>query len=138
MAKIVGKGTALQLSIASTFTTIAQLTSITLPEAESETVECDTLDNANAGIPYAQTGRTEGGSCSFEGYIDPVAATFQAVTDLLTTPADASWKIIFSDAATTEWTFTGAGVSIGGSVDTGSLSTFSGSIKLDGIVAYPT
>ncbi|MCH7700664.1 MAG: hypothetical protein IID37_03150 [Planctomycetes bacterium] len=83
MSKVIGKGTVLQESIATVFTAIAQIISLDLPEAETETVEADTLDNANAGIPYEATGRTEGGSVSGELYFDPTLAGHQQFTDHL-------------------------------------------------------
>src|SRR5688572_12231797 len=86
MAIIRSKGTILKIEIASTLTAVAQLISLDLPEGAAETFEADTLDNANAGIPHKPTGRTEGGSVGFEGFLDPVLASFQALTDLLTTP----------------------------------------------------
>jgi len=138
MAKVKCKGTVLQQDIASTLTDIAQIISIELPEAENETYEADTLDNSGAGIPYELTGRTEGGSVSFEMFFDPALAGHQEFTDKLTTPADDSYKIIFADSGTTEWAFTGSGVSLGGTVDLADGLKANVTIKVDGIVTYPT
>jgi hypothetical protein len=138
MAKPTCKGTALQLLIGTVYTAIAQLISLDLPECESETYDADTLDNANAGIPYAPTGRSEGGSLGFELFYDPALAVQQALVALITTPAAASWKLLFSDAGASEWTFAGAGISFGGTVALNDGLKGSGSIKLDGIPTYPT
>lgn len=138
MTKIACKGTALQQYLGTTFTTVAQVITLELPNAETETFECDTLDNTSAGIPHQTTERTEGGSCSGDLFLDPVLAGHITLTDLLTTPAEEEWQIIFSDAASTEWPFTGAGFSLGGSIALADGIKASFSIKLDGIPTYPT
>lgn len=141
MIIIVGKGTKLQIEVASVLTDIAALISIDLPEGAAETFEADTLDNANAGIPHKPTGRVEGGSVGFEGFLDPVAATFQTLTDMLNTPILATTgdggAIKFADTAATVWPFQIAGITLGGSVVLNDGVKFSGSIKLDGKVTYP-
>ncbi len=138
MAKIKCKGTVLQQTISTTLVAVAQVISLDMDEAESETYESDTLDNSDAGIPYDETGRTEGGSVSGELFFDPALSGHQAITDLLTTPAGCAWNIIFADAGLTEWPFEGAGVSLGIRValNDGLKAPFS--IKLDKIVTYPT
>lgn len=138
MAKVKVKGAALQQELAMTFTTVAQLTSLNLSGAESETVESDTLDNTSAGIPYESTGRSEGGSVDFEGIHDVALAGHQAITDLITTPADQNWKIVNADSGSTEEAFTGAGVSHDRTYEQGDLVRFSGSIKVDGLITYAT
>jgi len=119
MTKIRSKGTALQQQIASGYTPVAQIISIDLPEFEAQTYESDTLDNTDAAIPYSSTGRTEPGSLSFELFFDPAHTGHQAVLSLLEDPdniTDENWKIVFADTDTTEWTFTAAGISFGGTV----------------------
>lgn len=142
MAIIIGKGSVFQIEVASTLTAIAQLISIDLPEHEAETFEADTLDNSSVGIPYKATGRVEGGSVGIEGFLDPVLASFQIITDLLNDPTLATTgdgaKIIFADAATTEWAFTIAGVSISGTVALNDGVKFTSTIKLDGAITFPT
>lgn len=135
MSKIKCKGTALQQQIGTVYTAVAQVISLELPDMESETFESDTLDNANAGIPYDSTGRSEGGSVSGELFLDPALAGHKALLALLTTPADESWKIVFADS--TEWGFTGAGFGMGGSVALNDGLKGSFSIKLDGLPTFP-
>lgn len=137
MTKIPCKGTKLQMTIATVLTDLAQVISIDLPEAESETYESDTLDNEDAGIPYDPTGRTEGGSMSAELFFDPALAGHQAITDLLSSPAKCNWAVVFADEAHTTWPIPGAGVSFGGSVALGDGLKGSLSVKLDGIPTYP-
>jgi hypothetical protein len=142
MAYIIGKGTKLQIEISSVLTDTAQLISIDLPEHAAETFENDTLDNSGVGIPHKATGRVEGGSVGFEGFLDPVLASFQALTDLVNTPILATTgdgaNIKFADAATTSWAFQMAGITIGGTVVLNDGVKFSGSIKLNGVVTFPT
>lgn len=119
MTKIRCKGTVLQQQIASGYTPVVQIISIDLPEMEAQTYESDTLDNTAAEIPHSSTGRTEPGSLSFEFFLDPAHTGHQALLSLLEDPdniTNESWKLIFADAATTSWTFTAAGMSIGGTV----------------------
>lgn len=138
MSIIKSKGTALKQELASVYTAVAQVISLELPEAESETFEADTLDNANAGIPYKQTGRSEGGSCSGELFYDPALAGHKALTELIKTPQAENWKIVFADAGASEWAFAGAGFSLGGAVALNDGLKGSFKIKLDGIPTYPT
>src|SRR5687768_14765302 len=142
MAIIIGKGTALKVEVASTLTAVANLISLDLPEHSAETFEADTLDNASVGIPHKATGRVEGGSVGFEGFLDPVLASFQMLTDLLLDPTFATTgdgaSITFADAAGSVWAFTMAGLTLGGSVVLNDGVKFSGSIKLDGTVTWLT
>jgi hypothetical protein len=142
MVIIRGKGTALKLEVSSTLTAIAQIISITLPEGAAETFEADTLDNASPGIPHKATGRVEGGSVTFDGFLDPVLASLQIMTDFLLTPVLATTgdggSITFADTGGSVWAFTVAGLSVGGTVALNDGVKFSGSIKLDGIVSYLT
>ena len=137
MAQVKCKGTALQQEVASTYVTVAQVVSLDGPGMESETYESDTLDNSGAGIPYAATGRTEGGSLSGEMFLDPALDGHQDMLDLLKTPQDENWKVVFADTAETEWPFTGAGFSFSPAVALNDGLKGNFSIKLDGIVTLP-
>jgi hypothetical protein len=129
------KGTKLQHEVATVLTDIAQLISLDGPDAEVETFEADTLDNANAGIPMKPTGRSAGGSVSFEMFLDPALAGHQLLTDRITTPVSDSWAIVFSDA--TAWPFEGILKSLSPTVDLADGLKASGEVELDGIVTYP-
>lgn len=138
MAKVKCKGTALAQEISSAYVTVAQVISLELPTAESETYEADTLDNTNAGIPYEPTGRTEGGSCSGELFYDPALDGHKDLTELLRAPAAENWKITFADTGASTWTFAGAGFSMGGTVALNDGLKANFSIKLNGIPTYPS
>ena len=138
MAKIKGKGTVLKQSIASLLTPVAQVISLDIGAAESETFECDTLDNTSAGILYQPTGRSEGDSTSGELFFDPVLAGHQAMTDIIITPAETPWEIVYADAATTAWSILGAGLSFGVSIVGNDGVKASFSIKHSGLPGYTT
>jgi hypothetical protein len=132
----------LQQVVAGTvYSTVAQVIGLDLPDMEAETFEADTLDNANAEIPHKGTGRSEGGSVGFELFLDPALAGHQALLTLITTPpaigSEESWKIVFADAGASEWSFSGAGISLGGTVALNDGLKASGSIKLDGLPTFP-
>jgi hypothetical protein len=136
MAVIKSKGTVLKQEISTVLTAVAQVISWEHSGAESETFEKDTLDNTSAGIPYGQTGRSEGGSFSFELFFDPALAGHQAITDLVITPAECDWELTFADTGTTQWPFTGAGVGFGVTVALADGLKASVSVKLSGICDY--
>lgn len=137
MAKYGGKGTVLQLSIAAVYTTIGQNISIDGPDPDVEDFESTDL-STGVGRAYQPTGYVDGGMVTGEGFLDPVAATFQALTDLLTTPAVSSWKIIFPDAAATEWSFSAILKKVKPKVVRTDGLKFDYALKLSGIVSYPT
>lgn len=138
MAKVACKGTVLQQELSMVFTAVAQIVSLGQSGAESETFDCTTLDTSGAGKEYGQTGYTEPGSVDFELFYDPALAGHQAMTDLLTTPAEQNWKIIFADTGVTEYPFTGAGIGFDVAVDMNDGLKASGSIKLNGLGTWPT
>lgn len=137
MAKNKSKGTALQLEIATVFTTIAGVTSLDGPDPEVKTFDATSLDGG-VGEEVEPTGYVKGGNVSGKLFFDPVAATLQALTDLLLAPAVVNWKILWSDAATTAWPFAGIlkKVKPAAEISNGLLADFE--IELDGLVAYPT
>lgn len=137
MVKIASKGTKLQLSIASTFTDIVQMVELTGPGPEVKTFNSTALDSGT-GEENEVTGFVSGGNVSFAVLFDPVAATHQALTDLITTPAVASWKEIWSDAANTEWPFNGILTKFEPKAALEDGLRADCEILLDGMVTYPT
>lgn len=138
MTVIASKGTALQQELSMVFTAVAQLTDISRTGAESETFETTTLDTSGAGKTYAATGYSEPGSYDASGFLDPALAGHQALTDLITTPADQNWKVVHADGASTEEPFTGAGIGVDWTATMNDGLKFSMSIKTDGLPTFPT
>jgi hypothetical protein len=138
MSKIKCKGTALKQQISAAYVAVAQVISLELPDMESETYESDTLDNTDAGIPYSQTGRSEGGSCSGELFYDPALTGHKNLLELITTPAEENWQILFADTGASTWTFVGAGFGFGGTVALNDGLKGKFSIKLSKVPTFPT
>jgi hypothetical protein len=137
MAKIAPKGAAIQLSIASVFTTIAQLIEWNGPDPEVQTYNATALDSG-VGMEKKPTGWVDGGMLRGSGWMDPVAATFQALTDLIAAPAVSSWKAVWPNVAATEWPFSAILKKISPRVVQTEGLRFDFEAELDGIVAYPT
>ncbi|MFZ9092497.1 MAG: hypothetical protein ACO3FE_20660, partial [Planctomycetaceae bacterium] len=97
MAKCKVKGTIIKQTIATVLTAVAQITEFSHDGAESETFDATTIDTSGAGKEYSQTGYTEGGNFNFSIFYDPALSGHQAITDLLTTPAECVWNITFTD-----------------------------------------
>lgn len=138
MAKIKVKGTVVKITIATVLTAVAQITEFSHDGAESETYDATTIDTSGAGKEYSQTGYTEGGNFNFSVFYDVDLAAHQAITDLLTTPADCVWSITFTDATPATCNFTSAGVSFGftGAMNDGLKADVG--LKLTGLLAYTT
>lgn len=136
MSKFVSKGTALQLSIASVYTTVIQMITINAPDANVQTYDATALDTVGAGEEHLPTGYVDGGICSGTAFFDPTAATQKAMTALITTPALANWKIIWSNL--TEWPFSGTLTKFTPKAERTTGLMFDWSIRLSGIVTYPT
>lgn len=138
MAKIKSKGAQLQLSISASLTTIAQVRRFTGPDAEVQTYDATALDSA-VGREKKVTGFVNSGMVTWSLWFDPTAATHQALTDLITTPTDASgWKIIFPDGSSTAWTFNGVLKKVTPVVELDQGLVCDCQMEVDGIVTYPT
>lgn len=137
MAKITSKGTLLKKSISASYTTIAAIRRLTAPDAEVEVYDATALDSST-GREKKITGFVDGGKCSGELFFDPVATTHQELTDQINTPADGQlYKIFWSDAAVTEWPWTGCLTKFTprAAVGEGLMADFE--ITVDGKVTYP-
>lgn len=97
---IVGAGAVLQLSIASVFTTITDITGLAGPEQSVGDIDVTNLLSPNVFKEYLP-GWGEGGVVTIEGNYNHT----QAAILYGTIRASQNWKMIFSDA--TYWTFTG-------------------------------
>ena len=142
MAKVPGKGSVMKWDMATVLTAIAQVNSIDHDGAEEMTFDATSLDSG-AGKEYQATGYSEGGSVSCELFLDPVNTGIQSITDQITTPTvlvanQIAASVTLADAATTEYAFTVAGVSFGFSVAQDDGVKANVSLKLTGLVTYPT
>lgn len=136
MVQVAAKGTKIQLDIASVYTDIALLESLSGGGAEVNTYDATHL--GSSAVEMKPTGFAKGKDVSFDCFFDPVEATHQALTDLLNAPAVSNWKIIWSDSANTEWAFTGTLTELDPSADKDDGLKFSATIEQDGVPTYPT
>lgn len=135
---IKSKGSIVQLEIASVFTEISALQSVSHQGTDVEVFEDTDYNQAAAGKTYNVTGYVEGGNVPFTRFFDPVGAIDQALTDLLTTPAVVNWKIIWSDTAATAWAFTGILTKADVTTDKANGLMQDCDVKCSGLVTYPT
>jgi|CXWL01.1.fsa_nt_gi hypothetical protein len=137
MARVATKGTLFQVTISAALTTVAGVFRLKGPGVEVKTWNATDL-SSGVGEEKKVTGHVEGKNVSGSLWMDPVAATFQFLTDLLTAPASNAMNIDFADAATTSWPFTGIVKNVEPSVElnAGLMAEFE--VELDGIPTYPT
>lgn len=135
MAKVKSKGIIVQHTISASLTAIAQLTSVELSGAESETFDSTTLDG---GVykTYDPTGYSEPGELSVEMFYDPALAGHQFITDMMDAPADNAMKIIFPDTTEQSFTVSGYGVEDSAAMDDGLKRSVT--YKIDGDPGWPT
>jgi hypothetical protein len=146
MAIVKTKGTLLKMCIAGgTLATIAQMISIDVAEAKTETYDATTLDQAGVGKVKKPTGYTDGGSISGELFFDPALAGHQTITDILLAPSIPVGEehlvdggITFADTATTAWTFVSSGVGFGVAVAMNDGLKGSVSFECGDVIGYAT
>lgn len=136
--KIASKGTKLQLSIATVFTTIAAAMSIKGPGAKPEVMDTTALDSA-AGREKKPNGYSDGGVVTATLFLDPQDTTHKTLSEKCGLPPAVpdSWKIIWSDAAPTTWPFSGTLTGFDPGADVGNPLKADIEITLDGTVTYP-
>lgn len=137
MAIVKCKGTKLQQTVSASLVDIAQALSLEHSGSGSETFESTTLDGGTFKT-FAQTGYSNPGTVSAEIFYDPALAGHQAITDLVTTPADNAMKIIYADTAATNQPFTSAGVEFGVTVAMADGLKASITYTVDGDPGWPT
>ncbi len=105
--KVTSKGATFYTSISNVATAVGAVDTINAPDAEVEDVDITALDSG-VGREHSPSGYTEGGQCTGSLFFDPANATHKAMTALLAAPSlQTGWKIVWSDAGSTAWTFTG-------------------------------
>jgi hypothetical protein len=137
VAKLIGKGTNLQVTISSVLTTVAQVTDFTVGAQDPEVFESRTLDGGVA-VEKQATGYTAQGDITGSLFLDTSNATHQFIATNSQAPGTTiAGKVILSDSA--ELTFTAAVIGMGDtavSMSDGLKSSFT--IKTEGLVTYPT
>lgn len=134
-----GFGVLLQIDIASTFTTIAEVTSLSGPSISRDAIDVTSMDSTNGWREFIG-GVIDGGEVTAEVNFLPAAATHQAVTDLLAdyTQAPGSFKIVWTDSGTTEWAFSGIVTDFSPGAEIDGQLTASITIKVSASMTLPT
>lgn len=137
MSKLKGKGSILELEVATVFTAITQILSIDGPVPDVETFDSTDLSTTGAGKELLPTGYAAPGEVSFECFFDPALSIHQSLLDLVNTPAVVDWKLKFSDAGPTTWPFSGVFKGMGPKIAMNDGVKASGKIALSGLPTYP-
>lgn len=139
MSKYTSKAVVLQKSIASVFTTITQLESITYPDGKVEFLDVTDLAGG-VGREKLPSGYVDTQPCQFSGFLDPVGTTHKNLTADITAPPAAaqSWKILNPDGSATAWPFSGWVANFVPRAKVGEPLRVDGSVQPTGLVTYPT
>lgn len=111
MAKLKGKGTVLQQTIATVLTDVAQLTDMDISGEASLDYDSTTLDGAVFETKEL-TGYSSAGTVKVGLFFDPALAGHVAIVALISTPATCIWKVKYSDVGPSSLTYTSAGVGL--------------------------
>lgn len=139
------KGTVLKICVAGgTLAAVAQVLSIDVSGAMTETYEARTLDQTGPSIVKKPTGYTEPGSVSAEIFLDPALAGHRVITGIIEDPSIPSGEdyladgsITFADADTTEWTFSASGIGLDATVAMNDGLKGNLNMDLAEVIAYP-
>lgn len=94
MARLAGKGTLLQIKIDTDWTTIAQRVSLSGP---NRTVGTDDITNLDSDrVEYRPT-LPDNGDLSGSLQFDPADTTHSLLNDLIDTPEERDWRLVFSN-----------------------------------------
>lgn len=137
MTKLKGKGSILELEVASVFTAITQIISIDGPVPDVETYDSTDLGTTGPGKEPAPTGYAESGEVSFEFFLDPALTIHKTLLGLIAAPAVKNWKLKFSDSGPTTWPFAGIFKGAGPKIAMNDGVKGSGKIVLVGLPTYP-
>lgn len=136
-ARVKSKATAIKLSIATVFTTIAAVKSLKSQKPKVQTYDSTALDSG-VGMEKSVTGYVDSGSVTGTLWYDTSTATHKALLGKITTPTeDDSWKLVFADSG--EWAFTGILTEFGDvKVEMNSGITADFTVETDGVITFPS
>lgn len=144
MALVATKGTSLEICVAGgTLAAVAQVISIDVSGAVTETYEARTLDQNGPSIVKKPTGYSEPGSVSAEIFLDPGLAGHQVISDVITSPSIPALEdylvdgsITFADSSA--WTFSVSGIGLDATVAMNDGLKGTLNMDLAEIITYPT
>lgn len=135
--KYSSKGTLLQREIATVMTTVASVTSISGPDAETQFFDATDLlsDDVEDGEP---TGQGTPGSVSGDLWLDPLDSTHQVLFADLASRQPVDWQIVFPATGAPAIVFNGTLSSFTPQASVGDGLKASYGIKLRSLATYPT
>lgn len=138
MAYLKSIGSVLEQYVAGSFVAVAQVESFGLSGSGNESYEVRPLDSSDGGVLHLPNGWIEGGSATFGLYYDPALAGHQSITDAQTTPALTNWRFKHSNVAATAVTFTSGEIRFDEEVPGTSGVKATVTLKISGLVGWPT
>ena len=117
--------------VSEVFTTIAEVTNISGPSLSMDTIEVTNLTSDNASREFI-AGLKDGGEVTIDLNFLPAAGTFTAFLANWTNRTKRNFKIVWSDAAPTTWSFSGYVTNIEPSGSFDDKLTASATIKITG------
>jgi hypothetical protein len=140
---VVSKGTVLQMDVAGSLAAVAEVLSIEVSGAKSETFDATVLNQNTSGMARHATGFSTPPDVSLEYFYLPANAGHQAMTDEITTPTTVvanqlDGKVIYADTAATEMPFKIAGIEVGVTVAKDDGLKGSATFTLNGQPTWPT
>lgn len=134
--KYSAKGTVLQLSIATVFTTVAGVSRVNYPDQDVQFYDATALDSGVSMEDGEPTGHVAPGSMDGEGFYDPADTVHQALVALLAAPSKESWKIINANITDHSCAFTGTLKKFTPTAAVGDGLKFNFEVKLASIATY--
>lgn len=127
------RNTKFQISIASVFTNVTQVSEISGPDSSKEDIDVTDLDDdARSFLP----GLRDEGTVTVTLLMDPNGVTFQALTDQYQLHTTNAFKEVWSDGTT--WPFTGYVNGLSPVAAVGDALRCTVSVKVSEGITYPT
>lgn len=139
----VSKGTVLQMDVAGSLAAVAEVISIDVSGAKSETYDGTTLSQSASGMKRLANGFSTPPDISAELFWLPANAGHQAITDEITTPTiieanQLDGKIIYADTGATEMPYKIAGIEVGQTIAKDEGVKANVTFTLNGQPTWPT
>jgi len=140
---LVSKGTVLQMDVAGSLAAIAEVLSIEISGAKSETYDGSTLSQSASGMVRLANGYSTPPDISAELFWLPTNTGHQAITDEITTPTVAAGsqldgKILYADSPATELPYKIAGIEVGQTINKDEGVKANVTFTLNGQPTWPT
>lgn len=140
---LVSKGTVIQMDVAGSLAAIAEVISVEISGAKSETYDGTTLSQSASGMVRLANGYSTPPDISAELFWLPTNSGHQAITDEITTPTVAAasqldGKILYADSPATELPYKIAGIEVGQTINKDDGVKANVTFTLNGQPTWPT